>query len=459
MILSKQILFIGVITAIALTVGWLMSSSDYNIQGLALIILFLSILVPFVVVPRVAAGEGELFSKFILFAFVLKMSASVFRMLWGFDVKGGHIDAGRYHRTGEQLALSIWHMEFAPVRTYLSSQGTRFVEGITGVIYSITGPTLYGGFLIFATFAFLGSCFYYKAFRVAMPEGSRWVYAGMVFLYPSWLYWPSSTGKDAAIALLIGCFSYGAALFLRQRPLRGLVFIAIGLAGAFMIRPHIAGLMGVALGIAFVFRPLKFDLLAVSTRVAVVAFAVLMVWIVVGRAASFLKIDELTAENTLNTYEIIQGRASGGSYFEPISITEPLGIPKAIITTLYRPFPWEAHRGAALVLSLEGVFFLALTIWKFGNIKSAILSAHSDPFVLFILVYSALCIVAFTAFGNFSILGRQRLQFLPLFFMLLAYPTASAKKKVAVATNGRQEPMLPSEQRLVSPSTNNARSP
>ena len=77
---------------------------------------------------------------------------------------------------------------------------------------------------------------------------------------------------------------------------------------------------------------------------------------------------------------------------------------------------------AAFVLSMEGVLLLGVIVWQFKAWSRALLSITSNRFALFVVVYVFISIVAFSAFGNFSILGRQRLQMLPVFFMLLAYP-------------------------------------
>jgi hypothetical protein len=77
-------------------------------------------------------------------------------------------------------------------------------------------------------------------------------------------------------------------------------------------------------------------------------------------------------------------------------------------------------------------------LWRLGSIKAAIVSARSNPYLIFILLYVILCILVFTTFSNFSILGRQRLQFFPLLFMLVAYPSAAeAKKKMVKLAQAR----------------------
>ena len=198
--------------------------------------------------------------------------------------------------------------------------------------------------------------------------------------------------------------------------------LIIGIYGVYWIRPHIAAFLILGIGAALIFRRYRIGAFTPIASIVTIGAIVVLGLFVVTKASSFVGVEELSLSGGNAAFDDIQRRATGGgAMFEPVNFREPLGVPKAIMTILYRPFPWEAHRGAALVLSMEGVFFLALTVWRFGSIKNALWDARSDPFLIFIFVYSAVCIIAFSSFGNFSIVGRQRLQFLPVFFMLLSY--------------------------------------
>ena len=429
--LTGKIALLAVLGGLALLAGFMLGGWDYNVGGSFLVGLALIIFATLILIPRVAKGEEKGFLQFLLFAFSLKAVATLYRMYWAFVVKTGG-DAAEYNLAARSVAEALWRLDFGPL-LHLLQRGTSFVEGVTGVVYAFIGPTLYGGFLFFSFLSFLGSCLYYKAFRLAFPAGNRAIYAGLIFLYPSWLYWPSSIGKDALMALLVGIFGYGTALLLRTNRMQSLVLIAVGLWGAYMIRPHVAALLAVPLGIALILRPYRLGIMSPIVRVLMVGGVVTAGWVIIGEANAYVGSAELSLAAGLEQYEEIQGRARGGSFFEPNSVTEPLGILMAVITTFFRPFPWEAHRGAALMLSLEGVFLAGLVIWRFRSIINAIFSARSDPFIIFILAYTLLFIAVFSVVGNFSILGRQRLQMLPFFFMLLAYPNGSESKRNAVA--------------------------
>ena len=92
---------------------------------------------------------------------------------------------------------------------------------------------------------------------------------------------------------------------------------------------------------------------------------------------------------------------------------------------LIRPFPWEAHNAQALVTSVEGLS--CSSHWP----GAAAASLRRLPrrlkasYVLFCVLYSVAFVYAFSTFGNFGILARERVQVLP-FVLALRLPPAPA---------------------------------
>jgi hypothetical protein len=162
--------------------------------------------------------------------------------------------------------------------------------------------------------------------------------------------------------------------------------------------------------------------------------------VVVLKAQEFVGLESLSVDAVLATMsETLEDATEAGSAYKPPSITDPLGLPKQIITVFYRPFPWEAHRMVAFILSLEGMTLLGLTVYQHRAIRRAIFSAGKNPYLIFILMYTLAFMVAFMAISNFSILGRQRLMLMPFFFMLLCHPKAAAAvARVTARRNGNQ---------------------
>lgn len=417
-----------------------LGEADYHAQGYILILLIATAVFIFFVIPRVAAEDGRWLWKLLILAFFFKVGVGLFRLFWVWVEKGG-ADSALYYSSGVRFAPDLWRLDFSFI-PQLAHAGTDFAQLYAVFIIALIGPTLPGGFLVYALFSFTACILYYKAFCIAFPAGNRKLFAAIIFFFPSWVYWPSSIGKDALMALFIAMCVYGVAQIIVRRNIGGLVVLGLGMLAVATIRPHIAGILGVAMALPIVMRlPVGSKPVAPVARILYLAVAAGLAWLLINNAATALNLEDTSIDAALERYDSLSSRAErGGSSFEPTPITEPLGVPMAFITLLFRPFPWEAPNGAALVLSLEGVAFAGLVLWRLGSIRRALTSMFSNPYLMFLIVYFVMWALALTVIGNFSLLGRQRLMVFPAFFMLLAYYGGAAedKKVASLAHNGRQ---------------------
>jgi hypothetical protein len=395
--------------------------ADYHVQAYMLILLVTTLLFVFLLAPRLAAKEDKWFLKVLIYAFFVKVGVTLFRLWWAYGYKNGVSDATQYWSAGRDWGPEIRNLNFDFI-AYALQPGTDFVEVFTAFVMAVIGETLPGNFLFFSLMAFAGSVLYYKAFRTAFPDGNRKLYAALIFFYPSWIYWVSSMGKDSMMALAIGLMAYGVALLFNRSSTKGMTLFILGAAMALMVRPHIVGLLGLAMALPLTLKPpVRNKTIAPILRVFYLGIAISGAFYLVTNAATYLNLESTSIEATLERYEDYQSNAQrGGSAFEPTPITHPMGVPMAFLTLLFRPFPWEAPNAAALVLAMEGVTLAGVMTWRAGSLRKAIASVGSNPYVLFVLVYFVASAMALTVIGNFSLLGRQRLMVIPLFFMLLA---------------------------------------
>jgi len=408
------------LTTLAAGIGFFMAEANYDWQGLVLVVAATGILAVFLI-PRLAQSEGKDFLlRVLVFGLLLKLGVAMVRYWVAFGVYEGSADALRYHRSGTAIAQYIWRLEFEGVVPFLQ-WGTNFIEFFTGVIYSVVGPTLYGGYIIYALLAFLGSYCFYRAFRIAFPEGNKRLYAILVFLFPSILFWANGIGKDALIFLCIGLYGYGVAKLTRNQ-LQGLVPLVLGLLGALCIRPHITALLVLAFILAFMIRGTGKR----AVRPAAFILGLLAVgglaWFLIPRAMAYVGLEELSLEGVLGVLQLTQGLTlRGGSAFQVMDITNPLAFPMTMITLLFRPFPWEAHNLQALIQSLEGGLVMCLVLWRIKSLSKAVASTISNTYTRYILFYIIAFVVTFSVISNFGILVRERAMLLPFFFMLIAY--------------------------------------
>lgn len=377
--------------------------------------------------------ENERVARLLPWAFVLKMVAALARFAVTFGVYDGVADANTYHTAAETLAPMYRHGDFSADVGRLV--GTGFIKVVTGVVYAGTGVTRLGAFLVFSWMGFWGLYLFYRAFCVACPEGDRWRYALMVLLLPSMLFWPSSIGKEAWMTLTLGLAAYGAALVLTRRPI-GYLPLVTGLAGTMAVRPHVSAILMASLLVAYVLRrpPAGGTLLGPAAKLAGVLVLGIGLMVAVGRTQDlFGGQDRFNAEAVSEVLERARRQtAEGGSAFTGSyrsTDLSPSKLPYSIVSVIFRPFPWEARNPLAVLASLEGSVLLVLFVAGRRRVVGAVRSVLRTPYVLLCLVYSLLFVYGFSAFANFGVLTRQRVQLFPFLLVLLALPPYSRKEE------------------------------
>jgi hypothetical protein len=364
-------------------------------------------------------------AQLLLLALVLKLLGSLVRFWVAVHVYEGNADSFMYHQFGTDLAMRFRAGNFDTGLASLSS--TDFIRFFTGLVYTVTGPSVYAGFLLYSWLAFWGMFCMYRAFTIAVPDGNKRSYARLLFFMPSLLYWPSSIGKEAWMLFALGLAAYGTARLITGRPWRGLLIAALGLWFAMLVRPHVAGMAVLGLVVAYLLArpPRRLGALGPVTKLFALAPLVVVAVLLLGQIQVYLRDKGIDPAEGVNSVlaESARRTEQGGSSFQASSTTPSLAqIPFATVTILFRPFPFEAHNAQAAVTALESTLLLCLTFARRRAIWRAIRHPRRRPYAAFILVYTVLFVVAFSSIGNFGILARERVQLLPFFLVLLAVP-------------------------------------
>jgi hypothetical protein len=299
-------------------------------------------------------------------------------------------------------------------------------------VFALIGPSVIGGFLVFSWIGFGGLLLCYRAARIAVPdlEGKR--YAGLLFFLPSMAFWPSSIGKEAIVTLGLGLTTYGAARVFTYLRL-GLVTVASGLTLSFLIRPHIAALLAASFAIGYLVRPTlqRTALSPLAKAAGAVVISVAGIY-VVAKAAQSLGLDsatstgdELSRRGTLSE--------TGGSAFEASPISSLQDVPSAALSVFFRPFPWEAGSAQVLIAAAEGTAILGLVMAAWRRVGAG-LRRIREPYILMSVIFLLGFLYAFSQFGNFGILARQRVQALPFLLLLITLVPSSRTKAASIGT-------------------------
>jgi hypothetical protein len=358
--------------------------------------------------------------NFLVFALIVKLAASAARHFLAFEVYDV-ADAIVYNREGTFIAEQFRAGNF-DLSNLESLTDTDFVKLVTGVVYTIIGPTTWGGFIFFSWLGFWGAVCMHRAFVISLPGVETKLYDRLLFFLPSLLYWPSSIGKEAWMLFGLGIATLGCAKILAGSYRGGVPIAVIGLWATWVVRPHIAGFIGISLAAAVLFG--KRD--GAHAKIPGAAKAILAVVVIALAVVLTLKSTEFLQRSgvgesggLIGTLEDVSDRTGAGdSRFTPPSLLSPLGLPSAVITVLFRPFIFEAHNAQVLVTAAESAIFMIFTLFRIKWIAAALRRARENPYVLFATVYIAASIVGLSSLANFGLLARQRVLLFPLLFIL-----------------------------------------
>lgn len=390
---------------------------------------------------RLAAVSGDRALCWLVIAgAVAKIAGTGLRYVFIFGVYDGVGDANAYAEAGAVYASQLrdGYLTLPPGELI----GTRFIEIVTAMVFAVTQPATFTGFLVFGFAGFVGLYHFVRAFQTALPTGDVRLYAAVIFLMPSLVFWPSSIGKESWMMLTLGIAARGAVVLLAGRR-GGFGLLFVGITGAAMVRPHVALLVLVALGSARVMttgggRGTRSQ--SSLQRLLTVAVVIVVGGIVLQQAETYFNVQEETnvaiaATSVLD--EAADRTGQGGSEFQAQQVRSPIHLPGAIVAILFRPFPHEAHNLQTLIASAEGLALLALFVHRRRSLYRIPAAFRDRPYVAMALLYSLMFVVAFSSFGNFGILTRQRVQLLPFVLVLLGM---TAKRERFAITNEVAQP-------------------
>ena len=438
-----RIAVIGVAIGYLLGLTWAMNNIAYDIWG-AMIVAPPMAVVTVLGVRRLFGGELQPLVLPMLIAFALKLGGSAARYWIAFDVYGGASDAGRYHEYGRYMAGTVWDGTNNLGAVLPGATGTVFVERFTSFVYTFVGSSKLAGFVIFGWLAFWGVACFVKAACIGVPGLAQRRYAWLCAVAPSLVYWPSSIGKEALMICFLGVGTLGIARLLERRGFVPSLLLAVaGLAGAALIRPHIAGVW-LAGAFAALLVALSRSLgrtertghtgrrgTEVLMLVSVVAFAAFALVIVGQFALRYLKPgDEETSVGsgiTAILEETTRRSDTGGSSFAPPIVSGPKDWPFAVLRTLTRPMLNEASGLLQLLSAVEMGALIGLCVLSWRRLFSVPRSILTIPYVAFAMTALFAAGLAYTSFANLGILTRQKSLVFPLLLLLPCLPLRSLR--------------------------------
>ncbi|MEQ1703374.1 MAG: hypothetical protein ABMA25_24975, partial [Ilumatobacteraceae bacterium] len=392
---------------------WAMTNLKYDIWGAFLAVpLITAILGPLIAVAFRSAPD---IVRVLYAGLALKCVGTIARYWVAFDAYGGAADSQAYHDFGRIYAEKIRTGDVPPWGLIPHGQGTRFLEHLTGAIYTLTGSSKLAGFMWFSALGFGGMVLCIKAVTIAAPNVAHHRYALMCCLCPSLVFWPSSVGKESWMSLSFGVMTLGIAkLFATTALWRPLVLTVLGAVGTLVVRPHIAAVWIAAAVAAVIWRVVGRRTGSSNSRATSVIVLLVGVigLVVVGRVALQFLGDEDASESVstqLNdAFDLTLKRtAGGGSEFRPPSVATPIDYPVAVLRTITRPLLHEVTGLSTLLPAIETTAIIILAAFGFRRLMALPGALRRSPFVVFHLLVVVMGALAYSSFSNLAILVRQ----------------------------------------------------
>src|SRR4051794_17231418 len=298
--------------------------------------------------------------------------------------------------------------------------GTQFIIWLTSFPAAI-GLGYWPITFMYNTAGAMGLVFLYTALRESASGTPHSPVAKLLVLtctlLPSLSFWTSGIGKDSIAFLSVGMFVWAASAFGR-RQLVATIAVLIMLP----VRPHIAVLMVISLGVGTLFvadlrATVRFGVGALATAAA--AFAVPLALIYTG-TARFSSISEFISDR--------QERNMGGGSSIDISGMNPV---LRLFSYLYRPLPNEAAGFSQLAASLDNVMLILLTgIGIAAIVRGGFVRTFRTQSIK--LLYGLACLVLLSQVtANLGLAMRQKWMLVPALFVVLVGAWSAMKEKTS----------------------------
>jgi hypothetical protein len=314
------------------------------------------------------------------------------------------------------------------------------MSALAGLLGLVTGGGIYTLSVCVGIGAHFGQVYIYKAFCEAFPHISRKRLVLAALFVPSEIFWSCGLIKEGVAIIGLGFAFWGVQRFIRGDRLSAILALSFGSVVIGLFKSYI--LVAIVAGtVAYYFfnAPKRQVLLSRPGNI----FAGAMIGALGG--AAILRIfphyrPEAVAEQAAYYQEVGQVLAGGSTYaMGDSSRTSFAGqlafAPIALITSLYRPFLFEARSPQVLINALETstlLFLQARIFWR-QPVARTLSQITAQPMLVFAVVF---CLVFGVGVGltttNLGTLSRYRMPLVP--FLWLVTLVLDVREPVA-ATN------------------------
>jgi hypothetical protein len=393
--------------------------------------------------PRALRGEPPELARLLALSFGAHLFSSMAQIWITRGLYGGG-DMLDYFALGSSLArlLHMHFSRFAPEVLSLLFQGRpmlpmHVIGGPTGTMMAFAGFSLYamGGSLygvcaVIATFSFYGKLALYRALVADVGHDARRPLLLAIMLVPTVVFWSCGLLKESLVIGPLGYLYAGLRAAVVERRYPELAKVALASLVLGLVKPYILFAVVAGAGAMLYGQRARDEGRAVATvrpaYLVLAAIATLAGVILLGRLFPEFALDNLASE--MAAHQAIGQRVRGGSGY---SIGDPTQrslagqlafAPLAIVTSLFRPFLFEARNAVSLLNALESTA-VTLLAWRAVSKRSPRAlwrSVLGSPAIMFCLTFTlTMALAVGLATTNLGTLSRYRMPLLPFFVAVM----------------------------------------
>ena len=320
---------------------------------------------------------------------------------------------------------------------YLSMESNYMVVKISVIFCFLTFSKYLLVNLLCGFIAFLGSWQLFKFFYALYPQLHKFLAIACMGV-PTVLFWSSGISKDTICIACLGFLTKSLydLMIDKRSVLRNTIITIAALYLIYTIKAYI--LICYLPFLLFFLILLSINkagnlLLRTLLKITIpLVFILLLIFIFVSKEELFIQYssDKIlsTIQDNQNSFQAQVDTYEGGSFFSlgefdgSISSLAKMA-PNAIMSTFFRPFPWECRSFMMIISSMEGLILMFLTLQIFFRRNGLItffrtIFTNSLAFNCFFFALSFALFVGISTF-NFGSLARYKMPCIPFYFIPL----------------------------------------
>ena len=310
-------------------------------------------------------------------------------------------------------AFNYYHRTLENINDHTSiafSFGTKFIDSIVHFLIQSLDFSYFNTFLFFSSMSFLGIVLLY---HLMVQQKNISSYGALILFLPGVHFWISSLGKDSLIFLFLSLSLYS---LVKNK----IYILGISILFIFLIRPHIALMLIVAIVFSFMIKARVRISIKIFSSIILLGFLL----IIIQSVMQYVGIDSYE-----NIFEYISQRQQYNLEGSSSIIISEMNIVEKYFTFWYRPL-FENLTFSYLIISMENLLYLFMTLYIIKN-RKYIIWDHAMLTIILYIIFVTFILSSTTA--NFGIIIRQKIMLFPMFYYIFIVVMYRKKKSIYYA--------------------------